>query len=403
MTLSPKFQRLLWLLGLAAAGILGLYGMSAPGTTDIANHWLRWIRIMQEYGVVEGYARAVSDYTPLSFIFLSSVAGIAQLLGVGNFIVLKAGVTLFSWLSTALFWHWTRHRIATVVLLLGLVLSSSALGYLDVLYLPPLFLCLRALQQTRLSTAAFWFSVAISFKWQPLLIAPVLLLAGWKLVALQSNVSPARYAGRLLLGAAPVAIALIAGFGAGPLWQSLHKGLTHPALSYQGLNLPWLVQWLLAESRLPGNIAPFFLRPPAGALLACKTLFFGAYAFGLFWFWRHGRTFNDFLRCACLAAFTYFALNTGVHENHLFMAMILALAVYALRERVGRTMAVHCVLAANLNLIVFYGLDGLHPALGGGRGLIAGTLCVLNLAFLAAGFFSLVKSTRATGKIAAAP
>jgi len=49
--------------------------------------------------------------------------------------------------------------------------------------------------------------------------------------------------------------------------------------------------------------------------------------------------------------------NIGVHENHLFLASLLAAALYWTDPTFFSTFATWALLA-NLNLFIFYGLDG---------------------------------------------
>jgi hypothetical protein len=71
---------------------------------------------------------------------------------------------------------------------------------------------------------------------------------------------------------------------------------------------------------------------------------------------------------ATLGYLAYFTFNTGVHENHLFLACLL-LGLLAHRERT--TLPDLAVWAAllNINMVVFYGLDGrglpFSPVVGG--------------------------------------
>ncbi|HEX2860875.1 MAG TPA: hypothetical protein VHN79_04515 [Lacunisphaera sp.] len=375
--MTPQFRRALEYFLLVAAGIVGAHLLSMPGTSDVGI-WLAWIQAMREHGLVAGYALSNTDYMPLSFVFLRAMQEIAGFLHVGDFIVLKSGMLFFAFLSAAVLAWWRRNVLLAAAFLWALLLNSAALGYLDVLYLPPLLLSLRAVERTQPAAAAFWFTVALSVKWQPALIAPFLLLHAVR--QFQENSIPQLFP-RLMLGAAAGAIPLLACFGLEPILRSLASALSHRALSFNALNLPWLVQWALAGD-LPSGVPRFFLLPPPLAVLLFRTAFLATFVFFLGRLWRRARSFSDLLWLAAGGSTAYFTLNIGVHENHLFMAMILLFALAGTGSRLGTTLAVGYAAMANLNLVLFYGIDGHTPLLGGGTGPLAGIACLVNLALL---------------------
>ena len=88
-----------------------------------------------------------------------------------------------------------------------------------------------------------------------------------------------------------------------------------------------------------------------------RILFYGFYVAALVATFRRRKTFANVLRFALIGYFAYFTFNTGVHENHLFLAVIAALAFYW-QDASQAAVLTGIVLLANLNLILFYGLDG---------------------------------------------
>jgi hypothetical protein len=359
---SDAFSRL------ALAMVLGvyLYLLTAPGTTDVTDYWLRWIGLMREHGLVEGYRLASSDYTPLSFIILYVMARTADALHASTFLLLKIGITAFALSGALVFWWWSRNLWRTTAFLLAIMLNSVAQGYLDALYLPPLLLALIALQRRSLTIAGLFLSVAVAVKWQPLMIAPFFVLeacrspsgptAGTRRLALDRTVLPA--IGRLSLGALPVVVLGAGAFGGGALAASFKQAMSHVALSYQALNLNWIIQLVTYDVRGLSDLPYFQMRPPATLVWLAKAVFATAYGFLVIAFWRSARTFADFLWYASVGALAYFTLNTGVHENHLFLAMVLAFALCCVESSLALPMATLTTMAANINLLLFYGLDG---------------------------------------------
>jgi hypothetical protein len=88
-----------------------------------------------------------------------------------------------------------------------------------------------------------------------------------------------------------------------------------------------------------------------------KAIFEGAYACILISFIRRHASFVDLLQATLIAMLAYFSLNPGVHENHLFLAAVLAL-VYLQERPEELWLCVFVIVTAVLNPILFYGLDG---------------------------------------------
>jgi len=77
----------------------------------------------------------------------------------------------------------------------------------------------------------------------------------------------------------------------------------------------------------------------------------------LFIFYRIKSHFESLLAFMLAGYLLYFTFNTGVHENHLFIAVILSVLLAALNKRYY-PISLLIILAFNINLILFYGLNG---------------------------------------------
>jgi hypothetical protein len=160
-------------------------------------------------------------------------------------------------------------------------------------------------------------------------------------------------------GALPVVVGAILFFKPATIWQAFDKALHfHTALSYQGLNLNWIWQWLVHRQQGLSGGAWFDVVPPPALAWSMKFVFGAAYGFLLVIQFRRGRDFGDFLWLATIGYLSYCTLNIGVHENHLFLAMILAFALLCTRAALALPLVVFVSLAANLNLLLFYGVNG---------------------------------------------
>ncbi len=355
---------------------------------------------MREHGMSGGYTIAFSDYPPGSFAFLFITTRAAAWLDTDNFLLLKSNITACALLATLIFGLWSRNLLQTAGFLFAIVLNSAALGYLDAVCLPAFLLSLWALQRQRLVLASFFFMVAVSIKWQPLIIAPFFLVhaLGLRPATLRQPRVWRGALGRLAAGALPVAAGAMLLFKPAAICQALDKALHfHTALSYQGLNLNWVWQLLVHHHQGLTGGALFDVVPPPALALAMKLLFAAAYGFLLLVQLCRGRDFADFLWFATIGYFSYCALNIGVHENHLFLAMILAFALLCARATGALPLVVFTSLAANLNLLLFYGLDGRWQCNSAAFTGVSVVLSLLNTAFVFGCLWQAGQRLRITG------
>lgn len=358
---SVERRVLLPLLFLGLALTCCILCVSFPGTSDVPDYWLRWSGLMQEHGMAKGYTIAYSDYPPGAFAFLFLTSQVALWLHLENFILLKIAITLCALMATLLFGLWNRNLGQTAGFLFAITLNSAALGYLDAVCLPALLFALWALQRQCLALASGCFMLAVSMKWQPLIIAPFFLVqalglrpASWRQPQLWL-----RPLGRLAAGAAPVAIGAMLLFDPVTIYRAFDKALHfHTALSYQGLNLNWIWQLLVHQHQGNPGLQLFDTVPPVKLALAMKLLFAATYAFLLLTQFYRSRGFADFVWFALIGYFSYCSLALGVHENHLFLTMILAFALFCARGTHALPLAFFFSLSTNLNLLLFYGING---------------------------------------------
>jgi hypothetical protein len=97
---------------------------------------------------------------------------------------------------------------------------------------------------------------------------------------------------------------------------------------------------------------------------AHRLLFFLAFAYILTLAWRAEKTPENLLLVSTVGFLTYFNINVGVHENHLFTPLLTAflLASREGADRVGgRCIAALNAGMANMNLLAFYSMTGEPP------------------------------------------
>ena len=384
-------------LGFLLVTVCAVLLLNAPGTDDVKT-LQTWSHIIARHGPIEGYIQTGADYPPLSVLGIAFAVQRAEAQNVAGGVGIKLLILLFLLLTSLAFYAITRDLPLTTLLQAAFLINSTALGYVDVLFAPVLLLALAALEARRLAWATILFLLACLLKWQVIVIAPFLLvytldirrLADWRAVPW-----------RRLAGAVAPALLLIAGalllFREGVVlsfWYALTKSTY---LSGTALNLGWVVTYLLHVAD-PATYGPL----TAGQITIITTenplivgplklLFAGGFGAILVWFFTRPKTFPNLLLFATLGYLAYFTFNTGVHENHLFLACLL-LGLLAHHDRAYVPELVGWAALLNINMVVFYGLDGrglpFSPVVGG----LDMTLLLALLAMLLfVGFFARVR------------
>jgi hypothetical protein len=72
---------------------------------------------------------------------------------------------------------------------------------------------------------------------------------------------------------------------------------------------------------------------------------------------KEEKTFKNLLLFSIIGHLSYFIFNTGVHENHLFIASALSLILFII-DRKYLPLTITIIIADNLNLFLFFGIDG---------------------------------------------
>lgn len=349
--------------------ILCLFSLSffhLPGTNDVGSYWMVWMRQMEAAGLREGYVLARSDYPPLSFVVLHLVRLGGEALGWDGFAALKATLLGFALVSAALLLLLSGSTMLAAAFVASLLVSGMALGYLDLFLVPALLGMVWALQRDRPVLGAGLFCLACLTKWQPLVIAPFLAIHIFRI----GSPTP-----RALLGVlrdrtfwwvaalvAGLGAALLAGFGLAPL-GALQLAMRNNFFSGNGLNLPWIEQFvwriLIEGSAALNSPATFLTNAGPWAVRVQKGLFLLGYAATVFWAMRAEKTLANMLLFSITGFLTYITLNTGVHENHLFVPMVLGFALAAVSRGpdsgvIAALLAVMC----NVNLLLFYRVTG---------------------------------------------
>jgi hypothetical protein len=328
---------------------------------DVERFWLPWMDLTERVGVRAAYAEAASDYPPLGFLWLRLVAIGAAGLSLSHLAALKLGLWCLLSASSAAVYVTTRRASLALLLYTALLIDSVGLVYLDVLFVPTLLLASWAFDRQRWALGALLYTLTCFLKFQPLVIGPVVGLYLWrsKAMTLRVMAAPALIAALVLLTWGDDVVAALARAG------------NHRALSAQALNAGWImtVAVNLAVLQNPPSDIQLILTPSVLAL-ALRLGFAGLYLWVLF---RSSlNTFDQFIGTASLAYLTYFTFSIGAHENHLVVLVVLL----AIRSLLGHGIweFAAAAIALNLNLALFYGVNGLaieSPALSLARLVVA--------------------------------
>jgi hypothetical protein len=361
---NPKFkliQQVILVLGIV---LLVVFLIPTPGTGNM-DTWVRWIDEANNLGLLKDYSLNHDTYPPLTLVILFGVGKLSQWLNIWIYTAIKAAIAAFLLLTTLVTLCATKNLLLSLLLLGGLLINSVALGHLDIFFAPTLVLALWALKEKRLTFFTIAFCLSFLTKWQPLIIAPFIALyilgidrlRDWKQISLRAILK------QILAPAAVILALTFVIFGLKPVLAAFANASDHHFLSGNVLNLNWIITHFLhvfnpaQYGPLVNGQAQLILGPPDSVKLVPRLLFFAVLALTLVVFFKREKTFTNLAWFSLLGFWAYVTLNTGVHENHWFVAIILAALLYWAEKPHLYTMLT-VMLIGTVNLLVFNGLDG---------------------------------------------
>jgi hypothetical protein len=367
--------------------LAGLIFLESPGTTDV-NIWRSWTTNASDLGLVGGFRANRADYPPIASAILLAGYRTFHPAGFTQFETIKLTILVFLLATALIFWIWTRNLIWTLVLYASLLMNSAALGYIDIFFAPSLVLALWMLKERRWGWFSVFYALSCLTKWQPVLIAPFIALyilniqhpREWRQISLKN----------ILLAILPAAVILgyiLFQYKPEYIWLAFKASLSHEYLSGNALNFNWIQTHLIrvfqpeAFGGLNNSLAELITTTDQRYTLLPRVLFYLTYLATLITFFLRKKTFKNLLVFSICGFFAYYTFNTGVHENHLFLVMLLVGALLWVAPNTWRTGLV-LILINNINLFVFYGIEGeIHfsrPVIGADMAVL---LAVFNLAF----------------------
>lgn len=349
-------------LVLAVPAVIAWPLLGMWGTSDVRDK-LDWMHNIASFGLVTGFRVSDNDYPPGTYLILAGVSRVAHWFLLDDLLAYKLSLLMFLALTGIVFSLWTQNSAMAAALQLALLVNSIVLGYNDVYFIPTFLLALWALHARKTMCFGLLLVATCLIKWQPILVAPVLLLTActallpgrqWRRNAIQ------------IAFTALVPVLFVVGtriiFG-DAFDHALTRGTGDSYLSANALNAYWIVTLLLrwwrpAALMLTDNPYKRYVSIHAPLLIVCvRVLFFIIYSYVVIRWWRTRREFTSTLYFAYLAYLTYCMVSLSVHENHLVPAVALAAVLWA-RDRRYAPLFFLTALSLNLNLLLFYGLNG---------------------------------------------
>jgi hypothetical protein len=361
---NPKFKLTQQVILVIGVVLFAVFLIPTPGTGNM-DTWVRWIDEANDLGLIKDYSLNHDTYPPLTLVILFGVGKISQWLNIWIYTAIKLAIAAFLLLTTLVTLWATKDLLLSLLLMAGLLVNSVALGHLDIFFAPTLVLALWALKEKRLALFTIAFCLSFLTKWQPLIIAPFIALyilgidrlRDWKRIDLRAILK------KILVPSLAVLALTFIIFGLKPVITAFVLASDHHFLSGNALNLNWIVTHFLHVFKpeqygpLVNGQAELILSPPASVKLIPKLIFFLVYALTVVKYFLGEKSFARLLWFSLLGFWAYLTFNTGVHENHWFVAIVLAPLLYwADRKHLYTTLTV--LLIGNVNLFVFNGLDG---------------------------------------------
>lgn len=338
---------------LFAAGLL-----NSEGTGD-KFYFFEWAANFRANGLRDGYALS-ADYPPLTFLLLGLADTALSPIGIDSFWQLRI-LSIIALLTASIMLTLRFKTLWPSILLWGFSVVG-ALGNLiiDVWLAPFLIASLIFLERRKLAWSVGFFTIATMIKWQPLILAPFLLIYAWKSVNGNFKKRLTTLTLQLLL---PVAgLWGVAGLTFG--FQSIAYALARQAntwvLSGNAPNFQWILTYLLRvfDSDTFGGTENGLVKyvPLENWWMgSARFIFVGIFCWLLMVLVRRTASLSETLLLAAVGFFAYFTFNAGVHVNHLYMAALILLFVYSRNSE--KSFEFFSVAALHVSaLVMFYGV-----------------------------------------------
>lgn len=352
--------------------IVSLAFFNSPGTGDM-NSWNAWLDYARQFGLREGFRMQGDMYPPFAIILQIAMQRILP--GLSNFVVLRLANTFYLFLSTFVIHLLYKDSKVTLVSFWGLILSAN-LGYLDIEMVPFMVLAFYFFSKEKYVLSSIFFSLLCLIKFQPLIIIPFIFI--YFVDVLDAETKKFKLYIRIKNMMQMLIPATVMGGGVlliyrRPLIKALYRALfdSGDAISPNGFNLGWIIQYWLKKyhadlfGSLDGGWIGVIWNAPA-SYRSFKYIFIVIYAVAVIIMLLHKKKdYALLLKCSLVGYTAYFVYNCGVHENHLFVGMILMMLLYIKepsQNNYYRLIMYNVIF--NINLFIFY-VIGFGRVIGG--------------------------------------
>lgn len=358
----------LWWKCVAFLGIiiLSVIFFNTPGTGDM-DIWNTWLDYAEQYGIREGYSMQKDMYPPFALILQIGIKKMWPALS--NFDVLRLANIFFLLISVFVIHILYKNGKITILSFLGLILSAN-LGYLDIEMVPFLILAFYFFSKDKYILSGIFYSFLCLIKFQPLIILPFVCIYFVDIFDADKRKIKLNIKIKSLVKMAMPAIVIGAGvclIYRRALIKALYNALftSGYSISPNALNFGWVLQFWLEKFHADifgpldnGKIAIIWSAPKI--YLSFKYIFVFLYALAaIVMLLNRKKDYKLMLQCSVIGYTAYFLYNSGVHENHLFLGMILMILLYlADPTKNNYYRMIMYIVIFNVNLLILYGMSG---------------------------------------------
>jgi len=224
---------------------------------------------------------------------------------------------------------WLRSWPAAWLSLAVMGYVGVSLGLLDALYLFPLTLALWALSKGRVALFSFFFATAVMIKWQPAILAPILLIFLIREVLSRTSWQRRiRMSAGILVPGIAVVLTTVLVFGISSFTESLTGATQQNMWSGNALNVNWLLSALtLGPVEGWGSVTYLYVEDVAGPLpVIMRWTFWILYVTLLVLVARvRSLCFSRLMVALALGVLLYGLIAVGAHSNHMTLVFPIAL------------------------------------------------------------------------------
>jgi len=359
-------------LAIALFVVLAIIFIPATGTGDI-NIFVGWGVYAYDHSVASSYALFKDNYPPLAFTLLYAAVALSKALGVSPFYGIKIMYLFFLTLSIAIIYMWTqRNFIKTIIFSIPLTYSCLLLGYMDICFACCLLLSIYFINKDNLLLANIFFTIAALIKFAPLIVAPFILAYALRhsIKISKSHIGAIKIFFVNILAPPAIALFVLYLFFGDIFLLSLQRGFFHKCLTCNALNFNYFSYEVISAIKNQQNVflaminQTKFTHPAISGnetqYAVAHVLFYFFYASTFIALLKKPNTPTNLMLFCIVGHMAYFTFSAEVHENHLYLSMLIAMTIAIIDERY-LMMALSIALISSVNLFLFYGFNGLDP------------------------------------------